>query len=67
MTNRPELDALLARAKERWDAMTEQERDAMIAEQRASWVRGEMAMGKPRYRWVDGVKVYESYGDYVRG
>lgn len=37
--DRPELDALVERAKERWNAMTPEEREAHLKEQRASWVR----------------------------
>lgn len=34
----------LDQAKAKWDAMTKEERQAMIEAQRQSWVRGEMAM-----------------------
>jgi len=42
------LQALLAAAKARWDAMPPAEQEAMLQAQRESWVRGEMAMGTDR-------------------
>lgn len=58
------LAELLDAARARVEAMTPAEREAMYAEQRASYVRAEMSWPKARYQWVDGVKVYESYADY---
>ena len=47
-------------------AMTPAEKQAMIAEQRQSWVRGELGMmePKPKFKIVNGVKVYESLEDF---
>jgi hypothetical protein len=61
---RPDLDELIEQSKARVAAMTDEEREAMYAAQRESYVRGEMSWPKPRYRFVDGVKVYDSYEDY---
>lgn len=65
MVDRNELDRLVAEAKEKVAAMTPEERDAMLEAQRKSYVRAEMSWPKPRYKFVDGVKVYESYEDYL--
>lgn len=42
----PELDVLLRKSIERVKAMSPDEREAMLREQRESWVRGEMGMGE---------------------
>ena len=62
-----ELESLIARAKAQYDAMTPEEREAMHKEQRESFVHGELGWPKPKFKWVDGVKVYESYEDYCNG
>lgn len=66
-----ETDPVLAqRLKESIEAvnrMTPEEREEMYKAQRESWVRGEMGWPKPKYKMVDGVKVYESYEDYCAG
>jgi len=61
------LDDLLAKAKAAYDAMSPEERDAMNKAQCESFVRAEMGWPKPKYKWVNGVKVYESYEDYCNG
>lgn len=61
---RPELTEALKRSKEIVDAMTDEEREAMYAAQRASFVRGELSWPAARFKMVNGVKVYESYADY---
>lgn len=60
----PELQEKLKRAAAKVAVMTREERKAMLAEQRDSWVRAEMSWPKPKYKWVNGVKVYDSYEDY---
>jgi len=60
----PELLHLLEESKARVAAMTPEEREAMLKVQRESFVRGEMGWPKPKFRWENGVKVYESYEDY---
>lgn len=58
------LDELLKKAKAAYDAMTPEEREEMHRIQRESWVRAEMSWPKPKYKWVNGTKVYESFSDY---
>lgn len=60
----PSLDELIAQSKLWWDNATSAEREAMIAKQRESWVRGELNWPKAKFKWIDGVKVYDSYEDY---
>lgn len=60
----PELTALLEKAKRDYEAMTPEQRENMHCAQRKSWVRAEMSWPKPRFKYVNGVKVYASYEDY---
>jgi len=53
-----------AAAKAKVDAMTPEEREAMYAAQRESYARAEATWPKSKFKWIDGVKVYESYEDY---
>lgn len=62
-----ELLEKLRLSKERVEAMTPEEREEMRRQQRESWVRGEMGWPKPKFTYVDGVKVYASYEDYCNG
>ncbi len=62
--SRDALEELLEQARKRWDAMTPEDREAMLRQQRAGYVKAEMSWPKPKYRWENGVKVYESYEDY---
>ncbi len=64
MVERPELDSLIAKARAIVDRMTPEEKAAMIKQQTESWARAEMGWPKAKYKWVNGVKVYESYEDY---
>lgn len=64
MIDRAELASRIAAAVASWAAMTQAERDEMIRQQRESWVRAEVNWPKPRFHYVDGVKVYDSYEDY---
>jgi hypothetical protein len=59
-----DLDEALKKAKAWYDAATPEEREEMHRKQRDSWVRGEMGWPKPKYKWVNGTKVYESMEDY---
>lgn len=59
-----ELAKLLEAARAKVAAMTPADREAMRNAQRESWIRGEMGWPKPKYKMVNGVKVYESYEDY---
>lgn len=60
----PELDRLIEESKARVKAMSSEELETMLQAQRESWVRGEMGWPKPKYKWINGVKVYDSYEDY---
>jgi len=44
---RPELDALIARAKEAYNAMTPEQKKEMHRQQRISWVYGNLALSNP--------------------
>ena len=67
MRTDPKLLKLLAAAVEAYKAMTPEEKEAMHEAQRESWVRGEMSWPAPKYEWVNGCKVYDSYEDYCNG
>jgi hypothetical protein len=64
MTKQPKLDELIEQAKRRWDEMTPSEREVMLREQREAFVRAEMSWPKPKFKWINGVKIYDSYEDY---
>lgn len=64
-SEREELKKLLEDAGNWWRNATPQEREEMIRAQRESWVRAEMEWPKAKFKFVNGVKVYESYEDYV--
>lgn len=59
-----ELIELLAGAKAKTDAMTQEERQEMLKKQGESYVRAEASWPKPNYKYLNGIKVYESYEDY---
>jgi hypothetical protein len=58
------LDELLKQSKAKVDSMSPEEKEAMLKAQRESWVRAEMSWPKPKFKWVNGTKVYYSYEDY---
>ena len=62
--NRQELEKLLAESKAKVDAMSPEEREHMIKGQILSVAKAEASWPKPKYKWVDGAKVYESMEDY---
>lgn len=61
------FEELILAAKARVAAMTPMEYDIMIAAQRASFVRSELMWPKAKFKYKDGVKVYDSYEDYCNG
>lgn len=63
----PDIERLCRAAVAVVKAMTHEERERMFAQQRASWVRAEMSWPEPKFKYVNGVKVYESYEDYCNG
>ena len=58
------VDELLRRAAAEVKAMSPEAREEMLRRQRDSWVRAELSWPKPKFKMVDGVKVYDSYEDY---
>lgn len=64
VTADPELLRLIEENKRRVDAMTPDEVEAMLREQRDGYARAEASWPKPKFEWIDGVKVYASYEDY---
>ena len=60
-----ELDRLLKESAESVKAMTPAERDEMYRKQRAGYVRAEMSWPAAKFKMVNGVKVYDSYEDYL--
>lgn len=58
------LEELWRLAKELMDDMTPEGREAMFAQQRKGYAEAEASWPKPKYEWVNGVKVYASYEDY---
>lgn len=71
MTGKPKdptnLNKLLSQAVEALDSMTPEQQREMHRRQAEGVARAEASWPKPRYRMVDGVKVYESYEDYCNG
>jgi hypothetical protein len=62
-----DLKKLLAEAAAKVAAMTNEEREAMYAQQRNGWANAEMSWPKAKFKWKNGAKVYESYEDYCNG
>lgn len=62
-----ELKKLAAEANARYEALSPEQKTAHDQAQKESWVRGEMGFPEPKFKIVDGVKVYESYEDYCNG
>jgi len=62
-----ELKKLLDAARAKVAAMTAKELEAMHIAQRESFVRSEMDWPKAKFKMVNGVKVYDSYEDYLNG
>ena len=61
---RPELLRLLEESAKRVKAMSPEEKAEMIQKQREGYARAEASWPKPKFKWVNGVKVYDSYEDY---
>lgn len=60
-----DLEELLKQSAAKVAAMTPEERETMYKAQRESFIRGEMGWPKAKFKWINGVKVYDSYEDYV--
>lgn len=61
------LTERIERAVREFSALPPDEREKIMDEQRKRYVRAEMSWPKPKFKWVNGVKVYESYEDYCNG
>lgn len=59
------LDQLLSEAIEAFDKLSPEEQKAHREAQRQSYVRAELSWPAPKFRMVNGVKVYDSYKDYL--
>lgn len=59
-----ELTDLIEQSKRRVEAMTPEAREAMYRQQREGYAKSETSWPKPKFEWVNGVKVYASYEDY---
>ncbi len=64
MKDRTELTRLLHEAAAHVAAMTPEAREEMFRAQRESWVRSIALWPKAKFKWIDGVKVYDSLEDY---
>lgn len=58
------LDELLKESAAIVAAMSPAEKADMIRQQGESWARAEASWPRAKYKWVNGVKVYNSYADY---
>lgn len=65
MRDNPELDKLLRESVAKFKAMSPTAQEAMMKQQREGYVCAEMSWPKANYKYVDGVKVYASYEDYL--
>jgi hypothetical protein len=60
LPRRPDLEALLEGSLAHFKAMSPEERRAMIARQRQSWVIGEMMLDHPEMTHERAEEIYES-------
>ena len=58
------LDELLEAARKQVDALSPEQKAEMLRQQGESWARAEATWPKPKYKWVNGVKVYASFEEY---
>ena len=61
--NQTTLEERIKQAIAKFNAMTLEQQVAMREAQRQSWVRSILNSPKPKYNWVNGIKVYDSYED----
>lgn len=62
-----DLTKLMEEAQARYDAMSPEEQEAMWRQQRDGYARAEASWPKPKFEWIDGVKIYASFEDYCNG
>jgi len=60
-----DFDELVRKSKEFLARLTAEEREEHFRKQRENWARAEASWPNPKFKFVNGVKVYESYEDYV--
>jgi hypothetical protein len=60
----PELEELLRKSREYVNSLTPEQKAEMLRKQGESWALAEASWPKPKYKWINGVKVYDSYEDY---
>ncbi len=58
------LEQMITESKKRVAAMAPAELDTMVRRQIDGVAKAEASWPKPKFEWVDGVKVYASYEDY---
>jgi hypothetical protein len=59
-----DIQKLVAEAKARYDTMSPEQKAAHDNAQRDSFIRSITDWPKPKFKWVNGVKVYDSFADY---
>ena len=59
-----DLARLIQQAAAKYKALSPEQKAAHDAAQRASFVRSIVDWPKPKFRWENGVKVYDSFEDY---
>lgn len=58
------LDQLLKEAKELVNNMTPEQKAEMIKTQAKSWAEAESKWPQPKFKHINGAKIYDSYEDY---
>ena len=58
-----DINELLREAARRYDAMSAEEKEAMFRRQVEGVARAEASWPRAKFKWVNGVKVYDSYED----
>jgi hypothetical protein len=64
LANSPELQKLLEEAVKEFAKLSPEQQEEIYRKQREGYVRAEMSWPKAKYKWVNGVKVYDSMEDY---
>ena len=58
------IDERLKKSAVNFVALSPEARDALLKQQRASYVKTEIPWPKAKFHWENGVKIYESLEDY---
>lgn len=61
----PALLDLIAKARAHWDSMTPESQEAELKIQREGVAKAEASWPKAKFKMINGVKVYDSYEDYL--